>query len=173
MEPSGRVSRTIRVMSLMLSILACVVAVLAGVLGWRARRASLRLALEMVELRDRLAVAERINREAAEAAQMERTVAPPADAGLLSRIITLEGQLRDAVAGRAAPGMDPGEDPRQHVRRELKRRGFHSISILGSADGGRYLVEAERGGVVSKGHAEIVPDGTVHWHSLSSLRAFP
>jgi hypothetical protein len=160
-------------MSLLLSILACVVALIAGVLSWRARRASLLLALEMIQLRDRLAAAERINREAAEAAQMQRTTAPPADAGLLSRVIALEGRLRDALAGRAAPGRDPGEDPRQHVRRELKRRGFHNISILGSADGGRYLVEAERSGVVSKGHAELVPDGTVHWHSLSSLRAFP
>jgi hypothetical protein len=160
-------------MALMLAILALALTLVCCVLTWRARRAALHLALEMIELRDRLAALEQAGIEAAESAALTRSDDRGPDATLLPRVLALEAQLRDALAGRTAPGRDPSDDPRVHVRTQLKHRGFHSISILGAAGDGRFLVEAERGGIVTKGHAEIAPDGTVHWASLSSLRAFP
>jgi hypothetical protein len=164
-------------MDMLLAIFAFLLAGTGCVLAWRARRASLRLALEMIEMRDRLAEAEQ-GRAAAEATMKEmdavsRTKDQAADPSLLPRLIDLEYSVRDALSARPSPGRTPGDDPRVHVRTQLEQRGFERVSILGAAEDGRYLVEAVRRGVVSKGHAEIAPDGVVHWHSLSSLRAFP
>lgn len=180
-------------MALSLALVGLLLAAAACVLAWRARRSSHNLAREMIELRDRLAGAERghlaAEERAAEAAEvdasLERTVESSFDPELVQRLTSVEGQVRHLARGRTArvdPGPEPGpesapepqsEDPRAVVRRHLEHRGFDSVSFLGRPRDGRHLVELERGGIVTKGHAEIAPDGSVRLHAISSLRAFP
>ena len=173
-------------MGTFLSIFAFLLAGAGCVLAWRARRASLRLALEMIQLRDRLAQAEEGRALAEEAVALARTHREAPDPDLLARLIEVESQVRDAASARPSSVANPAvglpagastlaesEDQRMHVRQQLEQRGFERVSILGAAEDGRYLVEAVRRGVVSKGHAELAPDGTLYWRSMSSLRAFP
>ena len=162
-------------MAVLLSILSLVLGAAALVLGWRARRASLRLALEMIELRDRLAQAEHGTLASEEADSMRRKTDTERDQSLAPRLIALEERVRGALETESPPAASdaPEFDPRAHVREHLKRRGYERIAVLGAADDGSLAVEVERAGVVSKGHVVIGDDGRVHLRSVSSLRAFP
>lgn len=162
-------------MAFPLAILASIVAGVAVVWAWRARAAALRLALEMIELRDRLAAVERAHLEAEEVTAVHRSRGTGVDPTLVPRLVALEDQVRKTeIAPPASAAPEPTEeDPQTQVRKQLQRRGFERVVFLGTAEDGRYLVETERAGVVSKGHAELAADGVVHLRSMSSLRAFP
>ncbi|MDA1195717.1 MAG: hypothetical protein O2894_11100, partial [Planctomycetota bacterium] len=79
-------------MALLLALLALIVAGLAVLAAWRSHRSAHRLALEMVQLRDRLARA-----EAARAAAVARAAEQPAlavdDEGTRERLAHLEAAL--------------------------------------------------------------------------------
>ena len=160
-------------MTLVLALVSVPLACAALVAAWRARAASHRLALEMVQLRDRLTAAE-AGREAAEARAAVAAPGPAVDGNLVARLDQLEAELRAAQARaplRAAPS-EGCDDLRTTVEERLRLQGFRRVTFLETLGGG-LVVEAERGGVTSKGRAEIRPDGTVHLRSISSVRAFP
>lgn len=151
----------------LLALVACVI----GAKGWRT---SQRLALEMVHLRERLARAEQGYREARHAASSGETTQPPADAAWAPRLAELEDRLRAALergAARAEEGTEP--DTRRNVRQYLQREGYTRVAILDENPDGTLELEAERGGVMTKGRAEILTDGTVRLQTISSVRAFP
>jgi len=162
-------------MAVPLALLACILAGVAVVWAWRARAAVLRLALEMIELRDRLAEVERAHLDSEEVTALHRSRGAVLDPGLVPRLVALETQVRKAMAAPSAPvaAERTEEDPQTRVRKQLERRGFERIAFLGAAEDGRFLVETERAGVISKGHAELDEDGVVHLRDISSLRAFP
>ena len=162
-------------MAVPLALLAFILAGAAVVWAWRARAAALRLALEMIELRDRLAEAERAHLDSEEVTALHRSRGADVDPSLVPRLVALEAQVRKAIVAPPAPAApEPTEeDPKTRVRKQLERRGFERVDILGTVEDGRFLVETERAGVISKGHAEIDADGVVHLLGISSLRAFP
>ena len=81
------------------------------------------------------------------------------------------------AGGRAYLAEDrvEGEEPdaRQAIRKHMKREGYERVAILDENTDGTLELEAERGGVTTKGRAEILSDGTVRLQSISSVRAFP
>ena len=162
-------------MAFPLALLAFLLAGVAVVWAWRARAAALRLALEMIELRDRLAEAERAHLDSEEVTALHRSRGAVVDPSLLPRLRALEAQVRKAMVAPATPaGSEPREeDPQTRVRNQLERRGFERVDFLGEAEDGSFLVVTERAGVISKGHAELRADGVVHLRDISSLRAFP
>lgn len=164
-------------MPLTLAILALVAAALAILLAWRSARASHRLALEMVHLRDRLAAAEAHYGELAEAAADAAPEERAPDATLTPRVEALEERLRVALASSARPAApDVGEDPRERIRRGLRKQGYTYVAFLpsdGDGEDAELFVEAEREGVMSKGRVALADDGSVTFRSVSSLRAFP
>lgn len=178
-------------MAILLSILASAVTLVACVMAWRARAAAQRLALEMIQLRDRLARAEAHYKPAAAERRGEtfgrgrvedETFAP--------RLTALEERLR-ATLERTAPPVSGSEgtpptasprplDPQTRILKHLRHRGYERVRFLeaseeagptSSSEG--VLVEAERGGVTAKGRVDILPDGSVHMRAVSTVRAFP
>ncbi len=176
-------------MPLTLAILAIVAAAAAILLAWRSSRASHRLALEMVQLRDRLTAAEAHYRELAEAAAHappkerapDTTFAPRLEALEHALEGALEERLRTALAHQTRAAVpDAGEDPRERIRRALRKQGYTYVAFLpvesaaeNDAAEADLLVEAEREGVMSKGRVALAADGSVSFRSVSSLRAFP
>ena len=159
-------------MALMLAILALVIAGLACVAAWRAQRASHRLALEMIQLRDRLAKAE----AGREAAERRVRLAPPAesvDTHLRERVEAVEARLRAAMERDRSLPSEGEQDVRDAIRAHLGRQGYTRIAFLETGADGSVLVEAERHGTMSKGRAEVLADGGVRIRSVSSMRAFP
>ncbi len=167
--------------SLTLAILALVAAAVAILLAWRSSRASHRLALEMVQLRDRLSAAETHYRELAEAAAHAPPQARAPDTTLAPRLEAVEDALEARLrTARAHPTRavvpDAGEDPRERIRRGLRKQGYTHVAFLtveDDAEDADVLVEAEREGVMSKGRVALAADGSVSFRSVSSLRAFP
>ena len=161
-------------MAVMLSILALVVAGAACIAAWRAHRASHRLALEMVHLRDRLTAAE-AGREKAERRARHAPQTASGDDHLRERIEAVEARLRAAMEREDALALHgEGEhDVRDEIRKHLRRQGYHRIAFLESGADGSVLVEAERHGTTTKGRAEVDSDGRVRLRSVSSVRAFP
>lgn len=163
-------------MALALAIAGFLAALGASIAAVRAHRATERLALEMVQLRDRLAAAERAYRRAARAptaeAGDERTAV---DAAWTTRVMDLESRLRAAMEREAvSPATDAGaDDARSAVRAWLRAAGYERVAVLEAYEDGSLLVEAERGGATSKGRAELLPDGSVRFDAISSVRAFP
>jgi hypothetical protein len=159
-------------MAIMLSILALVVASLACVAAWRAHRSSHRLALEMVQLRDRLAQAE-AGRDAAERRAKLARPAESVDSHLRDRVEAVEARLGAAMERDRAPMADGAHDLRDEIRAHLSRQGYTRIAFLESGADGSVLVEAERHGTMTKGRAQVLSDGRVRLRSVSSVRAFP
>lgn len=167
-------------MELILAVAALAAAVGALLLAFRCRASARRLALEMVQLRDRLARAERHYRD--RGGPGGGPDGPDEAAGrevLQVRLVELEERLRDALARSAdanvaAAAVEHGEgDNRGRILQYLRSEGYDRVAFLGPAGAGAWLVEAERGGVVSKGRAEVAQDGSVRLRSVSSVRAFP
>jgi len=159
--------------ALLLSILAFVLAGLALGLAWRSHRQTHRLALEMVQLRDRLAAAEAHRHEGA--AGLPRVhAATAADPTLAPRIAALEERLHSAPRSAAAvEGAPAADDARAGLRQRLRAEGYRDIAFLDGTEPGDTLVEAERDGVLTKGRIERTEDGSFVLRSISSLRAFP
>jgi len=157
--------------ALLLSILAFVAAGLALGLAWRSRRQTHRLALEMVQLRDRLAAAEARARDAA--VPLPAPVPAP-DPTLGSRLSALEERLRLALKPSSASlAASPTEDTHDVIRRRLRAEGYTHIAFLEGREPGDTRVEAERDGVLRKGRVEVAADGSLALRTVSSLRAFP
>jgi hypothetical protein len=160
-----------------LAFAAVLAAAGACVVAFRSRAATRRLALEMIELRDRLARAERRYRQRKGAAgDAQREPAPARDEALRDRVTELEGRLRDALLEptAAGPESEPDPDPvRDRIRRHLRAQGYEHVAFLGASGEDAWLVEAERDGIVSKGRAEVDGDGAVQMRADSSVRAFP
>ncbi len=160
--------------TLALAIAALLVAIVACVIGVRGWRTSQRLALEMVQLRDRLSRAEKGYRDAAEKAAAYAGQRPEPDEAWMPRMAALEDRLRTALQREVPGGNDePEPDTRRSIRQHLKREGYERIAILDENADGTVELEAERGGVMTKGRAEILSDGTVRLQAISSVRAFP
>lgn len=165
-------------MELLLALIAIVVTVGACVLAWRARRASHHLALEMVELRDRLAEAERAHLEAADTVAAHRGHEDDDGDVMASRMVALEAQVRSTMQSAserhdAAAGDEALDGPRMRVIKHLRRKGYDHVSVLEIRADGSMLVEADRGGVAAKGVAVLDADGRVRVRFQTSLRAFP
>lgn len=161
-------------MPLLLSILALVAAAIAIGVAWRAARAAHRLALEMVQLRDRLARAEAHYEDAASAAERAVEAASRGDPSLTARIEALEARLRSERVLQQAQASPPVEaEPQDVARRHLLREGYTHVAILDTDEAGRMLVEAERDGITRKGRVTLKPDGRLEWRAVSTLRAFP
>ena len=177
-------------------LVACVSVVLTAaccVLAWRGWRRAHNLALEMIQLRERLARAEQAWREDERRvrAEAELTQARAGDVDdarlrdLESRVDDLRSQLAHAVeaneslAARAEALEDPDDeahetlDVRDLVRRGLRRQGFRRVRVIEVTAADKVLVEAERNGITAKGTAWVDPDGQVILRSQSTLRAFP
>lgn len=176
-------------MVLLLSILALAAAAVCAVMAWRGHGVGRTLALEMVQLRDRLAQAERTLRELGrrEVATAERQDAAGDVAGHLAalgrRMDELDRQVAHAVEqgeALALAGHDdvpdvPGHDPdvRDLVRRGLRQQGYRRVYVLDVTPDRKVVVEAERAGITAKGLAWVEPDGQVVMRSRLSHRAFP
>jgi len=161
-------------MALTLSLIAIVVTLTATVAAWRARAASHRLALEMIQLRDRLARAETA-REAAEERAASQPAATVVDPHMRERLDLVEQRLQDVAEREVSTvvAADEDTDLRTKITKRLRREGYERIAFLESAGDGSLLVEAERGGSTTKGRAELRPDGRVRLTSISTYRAFP
>ena len=178
-------------MALLFALIAIVLAAACCVLAARAWRRSHHLALEMIDLRARLARAERTQREDERRSQADAEVSN-ARAGdvedarlrdLESRVDDLRGQLAHAVeaneslAARAEALEHPTDDERDEtldvrdlVRRGLRRQGYRRVRVTAP---NKVLVEAERNGIMAKGTAWVDAEGHVVLRSQSTLRAFP
>jgi len=161
-----------------LTISACVVAAVALFIALNNRSATSRLALEMVQLRDKIA---RLHGQQDE--QRERAEAEIADqaakvtSSITPRLDAMEQRTRELFErGTPTRKGDTAEDPldtSEIVRRHLRSRGYECVVLLSVEDDGRVLVEAERDGVASKGVARVTEEGEVDLRAVSSLRAFP
>jgi hypothetical protein len=161
-------------MELLLAIVAGALAVVSVMIAVRAHRASRHLALEMVQLRDRLARAEQTCADAA--GDAVEVPAPATEEGWAPRVAALERRLREALEFQGAPDEPEEADPadaRAVVRQHLRREGHEHIVILDVRDDGSVIYEAERHGATTKGRAEILEDGSVRVQAQSSVRAFP
>lgn len=159
-------------MDILLGMIALAGAAAACVAAWRAHRASHRLALEMVQLRDRLTRAEAA-RDDAEARARHAAPAETVDSHLRERLESVEARLRDALEREVEVDIEDEHGLREEIGRQLRREGYHRIAFLESGSDGSVLVEAERQGTTAKGRAEIGADGRVRLRSVSSVRAFP
>ena len=175
-------------MAVLLSSLALLAAAGCCVLSWRAWRRSHHLALEMIQLRDRLARIERTQRDAERRARAESDVGRARAADdtrvkeLEQRVDELRVQLTHAVEAHEslAEGMASSASDRQEtvgvrdlVRRGLRRQGYRRVRVIEVDREGKVLVETERNGITAKGTAWVDPDGHVVLRSNSTLRAFP
>lgn len=181
-------------MALALALFALVVTAGCCVIAYRSWRRSHILALEMIQLRDRLARAERSQAASERRARVDDEVtrersSESDDARLRDmegRLADLHGQLSDAVeaneslAARAESleqrDGDDEHDPldvRDLIRQGLRRQGYRRVRVIEVTADDRVLVEAERGGITAKGTAWVDLDGQVVLRSQSTLRAFP
>ncbi len=161
-------------MPLLLSILALLAAGVAILLAWRSSRAAHRLALEMVQLRDRLEAAEQHYEDAAEAAAHQVPAAPAFDPTVAPRLDAMEERLRGALEREAEPVPSAAEaDPHAVIRRYFLSEGYTHVTLLEEDGESCVLVEAEREGVIQKGRAALDEEGRVQWRPVSNLRAFP
>ncbi len=161
-----------------LAVIACVVAAVALFIALGNRAATKQLALEMVQLRDKIA---RLHGE--QDAQRERAEAEIADqaarvtSSIAPRIDAIEKRTRDLMErgvpmGRSSSpqtSLDAGEI----VRRHMRAQGYECVVLLDIEDDGSVLVEAERDGISAKGVAHVTDEGEVDLRAISSLRAFP
>lgn len=175
--------------ALLLALAALGVAVVTVVLTWRTHAVGRHLALEMVQLRDRLAQVERLQRERVrrDSAASERPEAAGAAeahvAALTRRVDELDRQVAQAIeqgealalAGHDEVSTAPGHDPdvRDLVRRGLRQQGYRRVYVLDVTPDRKVVVEAERAGITAKGLAWVEPDGQVVMRSRLSHRAFP
>ncbi|MEZ6008447.1 MAG: hypothetical protein R3F05_11880 [Planctomycetota bacterium] len=176
-------------MELILALVALLAAAGTAVLAWRSHRVSRNLALEMVQLRSRLAGIEKQLRETVRRldAHAERP-GPGQDVthhlgALGRRLEDLEAQVAQAVEQAEALALagpdvlpiheDRDPDVRDLVRRGLRQQGYRRVYVLEVTPEGKALVEAERGGITAKGLAWVEPDGQVVMRSQLSHRAFP
>ncbi len=181
-------------MPFLLDLAVLLAAAATFVVAWRGHRVGCRLALEMIQLRDRLAAIETKMRQAArrEASHGERSDAArdhggralEAQLGLLGRRLDdLEAEVAHAVEQvesatlgsheQAPPVADRPADLRELVRKGLRQQGWRRVNVLAVNADQRVRVEAERDGVTAKGLAWVEPDGQVVLRSERSLRAFP
>ncbi len=162
-----------------LATVALVLAVVAFVWARRSRSAVRRLGSEMIQLRDRLARAERYYRGRGHDDADDAIRAPTgAETVLEARLATLEGRVREALVhglpdDQALAAEPETSDARRRILRYLQLEGYERVAFIGATDDGGLLVEAEKGGVTSKGRAEIGSDGAVRIQAVSSVRAFP
>ncbi len=165
---------------MLLALIAIVVTAGACVLVWRARRSAHHLAQEMVELRDRLAAAERAHLEAAAIRSTDAGRDEGENEALASRMIAFEASVRNTIENTAreqgaAPvsGDEALDAPRTRAIQHLEARGYENVAVIEMLNDGRLLIEAVRAGVTSKGYAVMEADGRVRVQFRTSLRAFP
>lgn len=148
----------------------------------------------MIQLRERLARAERTHRMEERRARAEAEVtnarSGETDDGRLKelegRVENLRAQLAHAVEANEslaarAEALEHPEDGHRHealdvrelVRRGLRRQGYRRVRVIEVTADDRVLVEAERNGITAKGTASVDPDGHIVLRSQSTLRAFP
>lgn len=93
----------------------------------------------------------------------------------LERTATLERRLPATAASSAeSPAGAVESDPRERVLRHLAAEGFEEVALLGaSALSGGQLFEARRHGLPVKGRARIGDDGRVELTLAGVSRVFP
>ena len=173
-----------------LVILVLLAAIGMGIVAFRGWRATLRLAREMIQIRQRILALEdglralRAHREEDEIDLVEQRGIDASLGILRERLDVVEGRLAEVarrLAGGTALTLDVEEPLPQEaspleraVRRHLRAQGFERIVVLDlDEDYETAWIEAERGGVTAKGTASRLSDGRIELATESTVRSFP
>lgn len=170
-------------MELALAILSMLAAIGLGISAWRAHRSAQRLALEMIQLRDRLKAAESGYEDLSEQAQQDAgRMAGEAVGRLTERVKQLERELERArraqlsgsnvVPGAGAPA-GAGDASPHPLCMALAAEGYHGVTRLEEGPDGRSLVHMVKNGIPVKGWVRLDARGQLEIDSVSTARAFP
>lgn len=166
------------IVSVILSIAALVVAVLADL---RTRHATRELARELVKLREHMRTLSETN-DGPLAHGGGETAAHELAEVVRPRLERLERRLADALekppgvatdTSAASEGRPDPEDTEYRILRALRRKGYRGTVILEALANGSVRIETEREGLTVKGVATIDADGVLDLAAVSSARAFP